>query len=163
MNPRNAKEQHMKMRALFTPAALLLVAAMAGGAPAWAADTLVPIAGIVSGDGESVSFSGQAQISSRIATDPDFGRPSLLLTIDLSGVSGVGSATSAKYVVRSLENVQRRVAASHRVEVTFPFTKGNDAGQLNAARSGVASFTLNFNPATGAVTSATGNVSSPAF
>jgi hypothetical protein len=174
----------MKMRqALLTPVALAVLAALAG-APAGAQDATtsatmlseptttsslttssasgVSIKGIVSGQPESVSFSGQAQINSRLVRDPDFGKPILLLTIDLSGVSGVGSSTRAKYVVLSPENVQRHLAASHQVQITFPFmsSKSNDS---SSARTGVASFALNFDVNTGAVTSAAANVSSPAF
>jgi len=151
----------MKRRALFTPAALLL-AAMAGGAPAYAADALVPIQGVVSGQPESVSFSGQAQVKSRLVPDPDFGKPSLLLTIDLSSVSGVGSSTKATYVISTQELVQRRLAGSHVVEITFPFMKSSST-DVSSARSGVASFALDFDLNTGAVTNATGNDSSPAF
>jgi hypothetical protein len=122
----------------------------------------VSIAGIVSGQPESVSFSGQAQIKSRLVRDPDFGKPSLLLTIDLSSVSGVGSSTKAAYVIPSAENVQRPLAASHRVEITFPFLKSG-VKDPTTARSGVASFAFDFDVNTGAITAATGNVASPAF
>jgi hypothetical protein len=155
------KEPNMKRRALFTPAALLL-AAIAGGTPAQSVDALVPIAGIVSGQPESVAFSGQAQIRSRLAPDPDFGSPTFVLTIDLSGVSGVGSSTKAKYVVSTQAIVQRRVAGSHRLEVTFPFMK-SDSTDLTSARSAVASFAVDFDVNTGAVTGATGNVGSLSF
>ena len=148
-------------RALFTPAALLLFAAMAGGTPAHAADALVPISGIVSGQPESVAFSGQAQVNSRLAPDPDFGRPTLVFTIDLTGVSGVGSSTAEKYVISGPEIVQRGLAASHQVEITFPFVKSTMG--MSATRTGVASFTLDVDVNTGAVTSATGSVASPSF
>src|ERR687895_696327 len=111
------KEQKMHMhRALLTPVALSVLLALtgtpAGAQEATTSDTSlttletsdtntalatssavgVPIRGIVSGEPESVAFSGQAQIKSRLVRDPDFSRPSLLLTIDLSSVSGVGSS-----------------------------------------------------------------------
>ena len=122
----------------------------------------VSIKGIVSGQPESVSFSGQAQIISRFVRDPDFGRPVLLLTINLSSVSGVGSSTKASYVIPSKGSVQRHLAPSHHVEVTFPFIKSgsNDA---SSARTGVASFALSFDTDTGAITSARGSVASPSF
>lgn len=169
----------MKMRqALITPVALAVLAALAG-APAGAQDAVmlsaptttslvtsstsgVTIKGIVSGQPESVSFSGQAQIQSRLVRDPDFNKPSLLLTIDLSTVSGVGSSTKAKYVIPSQENVQRHLAPSHQVEITFPFMQSGSTDS-SAARTGVASFAFSFDTSTGAVTSATGNVASPAF
>jgi hypothetical protein len=121
---------------------------------------LVAIKGVVSGAPESVSFSGQAKVTSRLAPDPDFFKPRLVLSIDLSGVPGVGSNTGAKYVISGPELLQRHVAASHTIEITFPFRGG--ASTANP-RTGVASFVLDFDVNTGAVTRASGNVSSPNF
>jgi hypothetical protein len=151
------KEPKMKHRVLISSA--LLAAALAAGTPALAADTLVPVSGIVSGSPESVSFSGEAVISSRLVPDPDFGRAALLLVIDLSGISGVGASTRMKYEVATREKVQRRVAPSHTVQVSFPFiTTG-----ATVVGSGVASFALDIDVNTGAVTSATASVSAPGF
>jgi hypothetical protein len=122
----------------------------------------VTIKGIVSGQPESVSFSGQAQVNSRLVQDPDFGKPVLLLTINLTTVSGVGSSTRAKYVIPTQELVQRHLAPSHSVQVTFPFLKSGSS-DASSARTGVASFSLSFDTNTGAVTSATGSVASPSF
>jgi hypothetical protein len=156
--------------ALFSPVALSLLAVLAGGA-VWSGDALaqtvawttalVPINGTVSGQPESVLFTGQAQVNSRLAPDPDFNQPSLVMSIDLRALSGVGSSTKTKYVIAGPENVQKKVAASHRVEFTFPFYKSGTDGSL--AQSGVASFALGFDPNTGAVTSASGNVTSASF
>jgi hypothetical protein len=123
---------------------------------------LVPIKGVVSGSPESVKFSGDAKVSSRHAADPDFNRPRLVLTIDLRGVAGVGSSTGAKYVVYGPELVQRQLAASHTVEITFPF-KSSTSSTAATARTGVASFVLDFDVATGAMTAASGKVSTPNF
>jgi hypothetical protein len=154
-------------RALFNPAALSLVAAIAGGS-VWSGDAaaqagtwttaLVPINGTVAGQSESVVFSGQARVNSKLAPDPDFNRPSLVLSIDLSGLSGVGKTTKAKYVIVGPENVQRSVAASHLVEFVFPFAK--TGASVGSAQSGAASFALGFDTSTGVVTSASGNVTS---
>ncbi len=122
-------------------------------------ERLVPIKGVVSGSPESVSFSGQAKVSSRFAPDPDFNRPRLVLTIDLTGVAGVGSSTGAKYVVYGPELMGRPLAASHSVEITFPFKSAAAA----TARTGIASFALDFDVNTGALTGASGKVSSPNF
>ena len=160
----------MKIRgALFKPVVLTLFAAIAGGAvwsgdaPAQTAGTwttaLVPINGTVAGNPESVVFSGQAKVSSKLAPDPDFNRSSLVLSIDLSGLSGVGSSTRTKYVIGGPELVQRGVAATHQVEFTFPFAKSGSMN-LGSAQSGVASFALGFDLNNGAVTSASGNVTS---
>ena len=121
----------------------------------------VAIKGVVSGSPESVSFAGQAKVSSRLAPDPDFFKPRLVLSIDLREVSGIGSTSGAKYVISGPELVQRGVAASHTIEITFPFRRSASAGL--SARSGVASFVIDFDVNTGAVTGASGNVSSPNF
>jgi hypothetical protein len=148
--------------ALATDSAAALGAESLFAAPAPSNDRLVAIKGVVSGSPESVSFTGNAKVSSRYAADPDFNRPRLVLTIDLTSLSAVGSTTGAKYVVYGPELVQRPVAASHSVEITFPFKSSKSATAVTA-RTGVASFVLDFDVNTGAVTSASGNVSSPNF
>jgi hypothetical protein len=175
-------------RALLKGGVLAVAAAVAGGAlwvgqaPAQTADStattdsstslststsvqrawnssLVSVSGIVSGTPESVSFSGTAKVGTRLAPDPDFGSPSLVVSIDLTGVSGVGSSTRTKYVIGGPEIVQKRLAASYVVDITFPFYKSGTDG-TSGARSGAASFTLDVDTATGAVTTATGNIAS---
>lgn len=131
-------------------------------APPPAQTAVVPIKGVVSGSPESVSFSGDAKVSSRHAADPDFNRPRLVVTIDLRGIAGVGSSSGAKYVVYGPELVQRPVAASHAVEITFPF-KSSMSPAAASARTGLASFVLDFDVATGAMTAASGSVSTPRF
>src|SRR5687767_3317748 len=136
--------------------------ALSSSAGAGTSTKLVTVSGIVSSAPESVSFSGQAKVSSRLAKDPDFNKPRLVLMIDLSGIAGVGSTTGASYVVYGPEMVQRPVAASHSVEFTFPFKDVKSPTQMTA-RTGVASFVLDFDVNTGAVTKASGSVSSPNF
>lgn len=159
-------------RTLVAPVALSLLVSIAAGViwrgstPAHAAvtwsTTLVPIKGSVDGVPETVVFSGKAKVSSRLAPDPVFNTPSLVLNIDLTGVSAVGSSTRSKYVITGPEMVQRKVAASQLVEITFPFAKGSMTGS-SEARTGVATFALNFDLTSGAVTTGSGNVSSPNF
>jgi hypothetical protein len=130
-------------------------------APEPAQGAWVAIKGVVSGSPESVNFAGQAKVSSRLAPDPDFFKPRLVLSIDLTGVTGVGAMSGAKYVISGPELMQRSVAASHSIEITFPFR--SSASAALSARSGVASFVIDFDVNTGAVTGASGNVSSPNF
>jgi len=157
-------------RALLKSAVLSAAVAAVGGAAWWASEpaqavgvwntSLVAVTGTVSGAPESVSFSGDAKVGTRLAPDPDFGAPSLVVSIDLTGVSGVGSSTRTKYVIMGPEIVQKRLAPSYTVEITFPFYKSGTDG-TTGARSGAASFTLDVNPGTGTVTSATGSIASP--
>jgi len=121
--------------------------------------SLVSVSGIVSGTPESVSFSGTAKIGTRLAPDPDFGSPSLVVSIDLTGISGVGSSTRTKYVISGPEIVQKRLVPSYAVDITFPFFKSGTLG-TSGARSGQATFSFNVDSATGAVSGAIGSINS---
>jgi hypothetical protein len=116
--------------------------------------------GTVSAAPESVTFSGQAKISSRFAPDPDFGSPHVIVTIDLRGITGVGSQTRATYTVSEVEVVQRRLAPTHRLEVTFPYVK---SGERGIPQTGVAVVDLDFDVATGALTRSAASITTPNF
>jgi hypothetical protein len=175
-------------RPLFTPVLLPLVIAMMGavlwwgGAPASAqtaitASTtrststssattttttaaLVSIKGTVNGLPESVSFSGQAQISANVVTDPDFGAPpTVVLSIDLGKVTGVGSSTGKTYVTSSQGTLNRRLTAADKVQFTFPFFQSG--GSAASSRVGMAFFDLSFNVSTLQLTGATAQIVSP--
>lgn len=161
----------MKMhRTLFTPMALSFLVAVAGQALWWAdavAQTaslsntaLVPIKGLVTATPENVSFSGQAKVTSRLAPDPDFNKPMLVLTIDLTGVTGVGASSKAKYVISGPEIVQLPLALWHPMKITFPFTRSSGTATEG---TGLASFAFNFDLATGAITSATASIETPSL
>ena len=121
---------------------------------------LVPVTGVVTGGAESVSFSGKAKVSANVVTDPDFGgTPTVVLTIDLSGLSGVGASTRKKYVTADGETVNRRLAAGDIVQYNFPFYV-NGASAMSA-RVGSASFNLSFDVNTLKLTGATGSIGSP--
>ena len=145
--------------------ALLSVLVLPFATLALAADpgttTTVPVSGTVSGGAESVVFSGQATVNSRLAPDPDFGKHKVVLTVDLSGVAGVGASSQAKYVIPGPDIMQRRLAASDVISLTFPFLP--DGGTVLSARSGVATFALSFDLNTGAVTAASASVSASSY
>lgn len=164
----------MKMRQLSVgPVVLsLLVAALSGlvllaGVPARAAFApsiaLIPTSGIVSGQPESVKFSGQAQVSSELVVDTSKFNvpPAVILTFDLSNVSGTGSATGAKYAVGGKgTSVYRQLASVDTVEITFPFSRAT-AASMSSVRSGVVSFALSFDLNTGAITRGAANIAAP--
>jgi hypothetical protein len=155
------------MKILLACLALLSVPALAQEASSLfaapvAQKSLVPVRGVVTGAPESVTFTGNAVVLSRLAPDPDFNRPRVVLTLDLTGVAGTGAQSGAKYVISGPEFTQRQVAASHAIEFTFPF-KSNVSAAAATARTGVASFVLDFNVSTGAVTGASASVTSPNF
>ena len=121
---------------------------------------LVSIKGTVSGPPENVSFSGQAKLSASVVTDPDFGTtPVVVLSIDLSGVTGVGSSSGKKYVISDGEIVRRRLAAADAVQLRFPFFPSG--GGAMSARTGVASLSLGFDVNSLKLTGASGAIASP--
>jgi hypothetical protein len=180
------KEQNMKTRrSLFAPGVLTLgvaiVAALWGSAAnaqttIMASTTssnstssatmtvttpaLVSIKGTVTGSPESVSFSGQAKVNARVVTDPDFGNsPTVVLFIDLSQVTGVGSSSGKKYVTSGQQMANRPLAAADTVRFTFPFSPSG--GSAMSSRVGMASVNLSFDVNSLKLTAATGQIANP--
>jgi hypothetical protein len=151
--------------------AVLLGLAWWAGTPARAAFAptvaLIPVSGTVSGQPESVRFSGQARVSSELVLDTSRTRPphppSVILIIDLSGVSGTGSSSEARYAVGGDGTpVFRQLASTDTVQIPFPFARGTSMG-TSSVRTGLASFTLSFDTNTGAITNGTATVAAPTF
>lgn len=121
--------------------------------------TTVAVKGIVTGSPESVSFSGKVPVKTVVVTDPHFGNPpTTVLTVDLSGLSGTGQSTRATYVTAAQSIVERPLAASDTVTITFPFYKSGS--NPSTARAGVASFALTFDVNTMQMTSAIASLGS---
>ena len=150
-----------------TPVVLSLIAGISaalvgGSSPARAAVSTTPSAttmvsywGTVDGLPESVFLSGPVQITTTVVRDPDFGKPpSVLLSIDLSNVSGVGVSTGTRYITSGTQNLIRPLVATDVVEMTFPFFPSG-AGGAARARSALASFTIKYNVSTGSVVTVT--------
>jgi PhoPQ-activated pathogenicity-related protein len=107
---------------------------------------------------EGVAFTGLATLKSRLAFDPD-GDTKLIVSIDLSNMSATGIRSAAKYELWSHDVLILPLAASHQVEITFPYSK-NNKDQVAAVRTGVARFALNVDTATGTITSASATIAS---
>ena len=103
-------------------------------------------------DVEAVQFAGSALVNSRLVPDPDFGRPSLLMQFDLSGVTGTGAKSGIKYVLTSQEHVIRPFAMHQNVEFTFPMATDENA-PIAKVRVGTARFMMNVDRDTGLITS----------
>ena len=114
--------------------------------------TLGPIVSTV----EALQFSGSAVIKSRMVPDPAFGKPSLILLFDMSGVSGrsrsglLFQALSQQYVIRPHQPTQN-------VEFTFPLAI-LPAAPLSLVLTANARFALNVDLGTGAITSVAATV-----
>jgi len=171
----------MKMlRLSVTPIVLSLFAVVVSGLLWWAGTparaafaptiALIPVSGIVTGQPESVKFSGQAQVSSELVLDTSrfHVAPAVILIIDLSKVSGTGSSTGAKYTAGGDGTpVYRQLASNDTVEIAFPFSRGTtmsvSSTGMSSLRSGVLTFALSFDTNTGAITKGTATVATPYF
>jgi hypothetical protein len=152
----------MKTRRLLVPAILSLSFGFAPALTALTPTTVtVPIAGTVFGLPESVFFSGTAQISVRPAEDDAPGaRPRMVISIDLGALSGRGLSTGSSYVAGGQINLTRRLGHGDVIEATFPFFL-QGSGPTAAGRTAVASFSFDYDVATGALTSARASCSAP--
>jgi hypothetical protein len=103
-------------------------------------------------DVEHVQFAGSAVVNSRMVPDPDFGKPSLLMQFDLTGVTGTGAKSGIRYVLTSQEHVIRPFAIHQNVEFTFPMATDENA-PISKVRVGTARFMMNVDRDTGEVTS----------
>lgn len=101
---------------------------------------------------EAVQFVGLAVVNSRLAADPEFGRPSLVLQFDMTGVTGTGAQTGIKYVLTSQEHVIRPLTPNQNIEFTFPMATDENA-LIAKVRTGSARFVMNVDIATGLITS----------
>jgi hypothetical protein len=131
--------------------------APAGPVPT-ASSVSVPIAGTVSGLPESVVFSGKARITATPTSIRIAGaKRRMVVSVDLNGVSGRGLSSGTTYLATAVANLTRSFAASDVIEVTFPFFPGGSAAGAQA-RTAVATFTLEYDVSTGALTAANASV-----
>jgi hypothetical protein len=173
----------MKMHHAFSLPALVVAGALCWAAPphAWAqaapqtvtdpstglavqtvSSATVKISGTVSGGTESVALSGTVTIESRaVWSELNTAAPAAItLTIDLSGISGTGKSTRAKYVTNAREIALRQLSATDLVDVAFPFYVSGTGG-FPSARTGLARFSFAYDVNTGVLTSASGSLTSP--
>jgi hypothetical protein len=108
----------------------------------------------------SVKFSGNATLKSRLAKDPEFGKPSLVMHLDLSGVVGIGNSNKKKYFVSTNEEIVVPNAANQNIQFNVA-VYSDPADPLSAVRTGVLKFALNVDTATGTITSATASAAAP--
>ena len=101
---------------------------------------------------EAVKFEGQAVVNSRLAADAEFGKPSLIMQFDLTGVTGTGAQSGIRYLLTSQEHVIRPHASNQNVEFTFPMATEENA-PIAKVRTGSARFVMNVDLSTGAITS----------
>lgn len=156
----------MSIGRLFALGTGVLVLAAVAGSPAraqtgpkmTASSAMIPLQGTVGGGAESVRFAGHAQLRANVVPDDHTGGwPTVILTIDLSKLSGVGALTGRKYVTSMQETFTRQLSAADTVEASFPFHPTGD-GDIASARVGTAAFHVNYNVNTLKMTGASGEI-----
>ena len=121
----------------------------------------VPIAGTVFGLPESVFFSGTARITVRPAQADVAAVPRVVVSIDLGDLSGKGLTTGTVYSAGGQFNLTRPLVAGDVIQATIPFfVRGS--GPTAPGRTAVASFSFDYDIATGALTSARASLAAPA-
>lgn len=164
MSNRRAMLKNVVLAAVFAPAAMATsqVAAQSAGTPnersvarAWQ-DSRVPVNGTIAGP-NGATFSGTAEVRTRYVPDPDFGVPSIIFWIDMSGVQGTGhGAAKQAYQISGPEVVQKRAASSYTLEVAFSYFPVGSSGTTDA-KAGLATFKV-VTDANGALTSGHGQI-----
>ena len=121
----------------------------------------VPVAGIVSGVPESVSFSGTAQVSAQpTSIRIPGGHRKFVVSVDLQGVSGRGLTTGATYLAGAQPNLTRPFGPSDVVELTFPFAPAGTPATA-VVRTAVVTFNLAYDASTGTLIAATASLAAP--
>lgn len=126
--------------------------ALAGTVHVSAAAASQSSAAVASAAMESVSFSGVATVNARLLKDDQLGAPAVLeLTVDLTGLSGVGVSTGRRYVTLAETVTQRPLRPVDTVQITFPFFPDGD---LMKSRTAQATLRLLYDESSGLTVSA---------
>jgi hypothetical protein len=110
----------------------------------------VAVSGTISGPGESVSLSGNVQITAAV----DTASGTVVLALDLTGLSGKGQSTGATYLFTPQAEVVRPLVAADTVVIGVAFYPNSPGGFLSAS-SAFTTLKLSFNTATGKPTAVT--------
>jgi hypothetical protein len=144
------------------PAILSLFAGILAGIPssgiaATPTTLTIQVAGTVADGPENVRLVGLARITSTPLVQRTPGRPRVAVSIDLLAVSGQGVSTGTRYVSTGEANLTRLLVPSDLVELTFALVPSGPGGVLSA-RTALASFTLDYDLTSGALTAASGTL-----
>lgn len=136
------------------------VSGQVGGPAASQTQTITETSALTGASTERVNFSGKAVIKANVRDDPDFRTPSIVvLSIDLTGISGVGATTRKKYVTTNKTIVQRRLRPTDTVDVSFPFWVSGTSDTASGP-VGKLSIALTYDVNTKVLTSAAGTITS---
>jgi hypothetical protein len=132
--------------------------------PAWAIDggntVSVPIRSSPArpGNTERIEFTGNAKLTSALDRDTANKRPTVELVVDLTGITGKCADTGTSYTIAAQDIVTLPHKNNLQIDVVFPMVPSVDA-PLSAVRTGLASFAVNVDIATGNITGANGTLS----
>lgn len=108
---------------------------------------------------EQIKFSGSATIKSKLGKDPDFNQPVLDLLIDMNGVVATGAASKTSFPLTSQHTLTVPFVPNQTIEILFPIETAGQTAAMSTVRTGLASFAINTDPATGAITSVSASLS----
>jgi hypothetical protein len=103
------------------------------------------------GSAERVIFSGNAVATARIDLDPDRNQPTVEFMLDLNGVTGIGEKSRTRFQLDLCEITTKPHRNNQSIFIEFTLPAG--VQDVNKMRTGLASFVLNVDLATGAMSS----------
>lgn len=103
------------------------------------------------GGGERVVFSGDAVVTARVDFDPDLKKPTVEFMLDLAGVTGVGETSGTRFALDLREITTKPHLNNQSIDIEFALPTGTQ--DVNKVRTGLASFMLNVDLATGKISS----------
>jgi hypothetical protein len=176
---RNMKTGRPLMSSLLCGALLaLLVASPAAIAQTTVSTFTIPVSGTASsvktGLPETVKFSGSVVITTTVVTDPSTSTPtattsvlppSVVVSVDGRGVSGVGQKTGTVYNNECEASLTRPFGATDSIQLTFAFfpapsstAPAGSVGDYLSSKTGLLTLALTYDTTTMALTNVTGSV-----
>jgi preprotein translocase subunit SecD len=105
------------------------------------------------GGGERVVFSGNAVVTARVDFDSDRNKPTVEFVLDLSAVTGLGETSRTPFALDLREITTKPHRNNQSIDIEFALPAGIQ--DVNKVRTGLASFKLNVELASGAMSSGT--------
>jgi hypothetical protein len=134
-------------------AGVLLLAAPAARAQTVSSTITPAVRGLVTATGaESVACAGTVTVTTRPVTPVQ-----VVVDVDVSGVSCIGTTTRAAYANSGYARLTRPLVSQDVIQATLAVYQDTPAGRL-AARTALLTLNLTYNVTTGAVSGGTGGI-----
>jgi hypothetical protein len=162
LSTNSVPERTMKMRRLSRALVGLIGLGLSLAVPAaWAQATsfssfTFTLAGTVAGGSEAVTCSGPVKVTAMVVKDPSM-PPNAIVSLDTSSLACTGAKTGATYLNSGEATLTRLLGPTDQVQAAISLYPDTPNGFMRA-RSGVATLSLRYDVAAGALTGVTGTL-----